>query len=124
MILITKNQMSINLRIEGIIHHSIFTERNCDTLEEYKINIVRNLNSIDFQEKITNYESCGKSLHVSRPRMRTLLYTSIVLNKKLFEEIGYEKYSSREGHDISDNDVWELIEECVNILVKKQKCKN
>lgn len=82
------------------------------------------MNSIDFQEKITNYESCGKSLHVSRPRMRTLLYMSIVLNKKLFEEIGYNKYFSKEGHDICDNDVWELIEECVNILVKKQKCKN
>ena len=116
--------MSINLRIEGIIHHSIFTERNSDTWDEYKTNIIRNLNSIDFQEKIENHESCGKSLHVSRPRMRTLLYTSIVLNKKLFEEIGYDKYSSREGHDIHDNDVWELIEECVNILVKKQQCKN
>ena len=47
-----------------------------------KINILNNLNNINFNENIENYVSSGKSLHVLRPKMRKILYSSIVINQK------------------------------------------
>jgi len=77
--------MLFNLTVEGIICHNIFTERNIIDWYEYKINILNNLNNINFNENIENYVSSGKSLHVLRPKMRKILYSSIVLNNKIFE---------------------------------------
>ena len=77
--------MSFNLTVEGIIEHNIFTERNIIDWDEYKINILNNLNNINFNENIENYVSSGESLRVSRPKMRKILYSSIVLNNKIFE---------------------------------------
>jgi len=114
--------MSINLKVEGIIQHNIFTERNIIDWHEYKNNIINNFNNINFYENIENYVPlCGRSLHVSRPRMRKLLHSSIVLNNKIFEELGYDVYKSREQYDVTHKDICDLIEECVKILVKKQQ---
>jgi hypothetical protein len=65
--------MSFNLKVEGIIEHVIFIERNIIDWNDYKINILNNLNNINFNKKIENYISSGKSLHVTRPRMRKIL---------------------------------------------------
>ena len=113
--------MSTNLKIEGIITHNIFTERNIITWDEYKNNILNNFNSINFNEQIENYTACNKSLYVTRPRMRTILYNSIVLNSKIFMEIGYNSYKPREGYIITHKNIYDFIEECVVILVEKQK---
>ena len=115
--------MSFNLKVEGIIVSVIFTERNIIDWNEYKINILNNLNNINFNEKIENYISSGKLLHVTRPRMRIILYNSIVLNKNIFKEVGYGSYSIKEQYDIKQRDVYNFIEECIKILVKKQKLK-
>jgi len=115
--------MSFNLKIEGIIASVIFTERNIIDWNEYKINILNNLNNINFNEKIENYISSGKSLHVTKIRMRKILYNSIVLNNKIFIEVGYGSYSIKKQYDIKQRDVYNFIEECIKILVKKQKLK-
>jgi hypothetical protein len=115
--------MSFNLKVEGIIVSVIFTERNIIDWNEYKINILNNLNNINFNEKIENYISYGKSLHVTKIRMRKILYNSIVLNNNIFIEVGYGSYSIKEQYDIKQRDVYNFIEECIKILVKKQKLK-
>jgi len=115
--------MSFNLKVEGIIVSVIFTERNIIDWNEYKINILNNLNNINFNEKIENYISSGKSLHVRKIRMRKILYNSIVLNNNIFIEVGYGSYSIKEQYDIKQRDVYNFIEECIKILVKKQKLK-
>jgi len=115
--------MSFNLNVEGIIESVIFKERNIIDWNEYKINILNNLNNINFNEKIENYISSGKSLHVTKIRMRKILYNSIVLNNNIFIEVGYGSYSIKEQYDIKQRDVYNFIEECIKILVKKQKLK-
>ena len=115
--------MSFNLKVEGIIVSVIFTERNIIDWNEYKINILNNLNNINFNEKIENYISYGKSLHVTKIRMRKILYNSIVLNNNIFIEVKYGSYSIKEQYDIKQQDVYNFIEECIKILVKKQKLK-
>jgi len=57
---------------------------------------LNNLNNINFNEKIENYISSGKSLHVTKIRMRKILYNSIVLNNNIFIEVGYGSYSIKE----------------------------
>ena len=79
---------------------------------------MNNLNNINFNEKIENYVSSGKLLYVTRPRMRKILYNSIVLNNNIFIEVGYNSYSVKEQYDI-----YAFIEECIKILVKKQQLK-
>jgi len=116
--------MSIKLKIEGIIQHNIFTERNIMDWNEYKNNILNNLNNINFYEKIENYVSLGRSSHalyVSRPKMREIIHSNIVFNKKIFKEVGYEEYQPREQFNITFYDICDFIEECVKILVKKQQ---
>ena len=115
--------MSFNLKVEGIIWSIIITERNIIDWNEYKINILNNLNNINFNEKIENYVSSGKLLYVTRPRMRIILYNNIVLNNNIFIEVGYNSYSIKEQYDIKQRDVYNFIEECIKILVKKQKLK-
>ena len=115
--------MSFNLKVEGIIVSVIFTERNIIDWNEYKINILNNLNNINFNEKIENYISSGKSLHVTKIRMRKILYNIIVLNNNIFIEVGYGSYSIKEQYYIKQRDVYNFIEECIKILVKKQKLK-
>ena len=114
--------MSFNLNIEGIIQYNIFTERNIMDWDEYKINIINNFNNINFTEKIENYvPPPGRTLHVSRPKMRELLHSSIVFNKKIFKEVGYEDYKPREQYNFTFYDICDFIEKCVKILVKKQR---
>lgn len=86
---------------------------------------MNNLNNINFNEKIENYVLSGKLLYVTRPRprMRKILYNSIVLNNNIFIEVGYNSYSVKEPYDIKQRDVYNFIEECIKILVKKQKLK-
>jgi hypothetical protein len=115
--------MPFNLKVEGIIGSVIFTERNIIDWNEYKTNILNNLNNINFNEKIENYISSDKSLHVTKPRMRKILYNSIVLNNNIFMEVGYNSYSVKEQYDIKQQDVYNFIEECIKILVKKQQLK-
>jgi hypothetical protein len=89
---------------------------------EYKNNIINNFNKINFTEKIENYISpCGRSLHSSRPKMRSLMYNSIVLNNKIFEEVGYDSYKPKEQFNITHKNIYDFIEECIKILVKKQQ---
>jgi len=116
--------MSTNLKIEGIIGHSIFTARHNISWDDYKNDIICNLREIDFYDKIENYTSCGRSLHVTRPRMRTLLYNSIVLNNNIFYEVGYNSYKAKEQYVIKHHDIYDFIEECIKVLVKKQQEKN
>ena len=121
--------MSFNLIVEGIIVSNIFTESKVIDWNEYKINILNNLNNINFNEQIENYISSGKtkaeckSLHVTKKRMRKILYDSIVLNNNIFIEIGYNSYSIKEQYNIKQRDVYIFIEECIKILVKKQQLK-
>lgn len=115
--------MSFNLKVEGIICSVIFTARNIIDWNEYKIIILNNLNNINLNEKIENYISSGKSLHVTKIRMRKILYNSIVLNNNIFIEVGYNSYSVKEQYDIEQQDVYNFIEECIKILVKKQQLK-
>jgi len=98
--------MSENLTIEEIITHLIFTERNIDVWEEYETNIIRNFNSI-------NYRS-----YVSKDRMAKILYKNIVLNDNLFVELFKNGHYPRQECDFTGNDIWGLVEKCVNILVK------
>ena len=53
--------------------------------------------------------------------MRVLLYNSIVLNKNIFLEVGYNSYQPKEGYNIKHKDIYSFIEECIKILVKKQQ---
>jgi hypothetical protein len=55
--------------------------------------------------------------------MRKILYNSIVLNNNIFIEVGYGSYSIKEQYDIKQQDVYNFIEECIKILVKKQQLK-
>ena len=98
--------MSANLSIEEIISHLIFTERNIDVWEEYETNIIRNFNSI-------NYRS-----YISKDRMEEILYKNIVLNDKLFVKLFKNGHYPRQECDFTGNDIWGLVEKCMNILVK------
>ncbi len=110
-------------KIEGIIEHNIFTEHNIIDWNEYKNNILKNLNNINFNIKIENYILSDKTLHITRSRMRNILYNSIVLNNKIFIEVGYNSYSAKEQYNIKQRDIYDFIEECIKILVKKQQLK-
>jgi len=116
--------MSFNLKIEGIISHSILTTINNIAWDDYKNDITNNLNNIDLNNDIENYEPAdGRSLYVTRPRMRVVLYNSIVLNKNIFLEVGYNSYQPKEQYNIRHKDIYDFIEECIKILVKKQQGK-
>ena len=111
--------MSINLKIEGIICHNIFIETNIINWDQYKNNILINFHNINFYEQIEDY--IPNTLYVSRQRMRKILYDSIVLNNKIFIEVGYNSYQPKEQYNIKQRDIYNFIEECIEILVKKQK---
>ncbi len=68
-------------------------------------------------KKIENYVSSGKLLYVTRPN------NSIILNNNIFIEVGYDSYSIKEQYDIKQRDVYNFIEECIKILVRKQQFK-
>jgi len=111
----------MNFKIEGIIHHCVSIARNTIDWNDYKNNIINNINNINLYSEIENYIPCKKSLHVTRPRMRVLLYNSIVLNNNIFMEVGYNSYLPKEQYDIKQRDIYNFIEECIKILVKKQQ---
>jgi len=113
----------MNLKIEGIIFSNIYKENNITDWLEYKINIIDNLNNINFMNYIENYVKCNKKLYVTRPRLRTELYKYITCNNKIFKEVGYNTYESHEGYNINRYDIYNFIEICVNIIVTKQQVK-
>ena len=55
--------------------------------------------------------------------MMEILYNSIVLNNKIFIEVGYNSYSAKEQYNIKQQDIYDFIKECIKILVKKQQLK-
>ena len=109
--------------MEGIIFHNIYKENNITDWLEYKNNIIDNLNNINFMNSINNYIKCDKTLHITRPKLRTELYKYITCNKKIFKEVGYNKYEQYEGYNINNSDIYDFIEICVKIIVKKQQLK-
>jgi hypothetical protein len=108
----------MNSKIEEILFHEIFTENDVIAWDTYKTNIISNLRHIDFY-KIENYIPCERRLYVTRPKMREILYHAIVSNKNIFVEVGYNNYRS----NITYEEIYEFIEECVKIIVKKQQGK-
>ena len=115
--------MSFSYEIAKIISHNIFVERNIENWNEYKTNILNNFNNINFNEQIDNYIPCDRKLHITRPKMRGMLKANIMYNSNIFIEVGYGSYKPREQYDIKQNDIYDFIEECVKILVKKQQLK-
>lgn len=113
----------MNLKIEGKISHIIFSKSNIQDWNDYKTNIIRDLSSIDLNTSIDNYEPCERILYVTRPRMRVVLYNSIVLNNNIFIEVGYNSYQPKDQYNIKHSDIYDFIEECIKILVKKQQGK-
>ncbi len=113
----------MNSEIEGILFHEIFTEKDNIVWDTYKNNIISNIRNIEFYSKIENYIPCEKRLYVTRPRMRELLYHAIVSNKNIFVEVGYNNYRCKEAYGITHDEIYEFIEECVKIIIKKQQGK-
>ena len=106
--------------IEGIIYSNIFEESDITDWNEYKENIIRNFNNINYMESIPNYIPCQRKLHLTRPKMRTILYAILQRNKNIFTEVGYETYESI-NKEFTFKDLSNFVEECVKILVKKQQ---
>ena len=110
-------------QIEEIIAHLIMTQQNIDVWEEYHTNIILNFNLIDFRKVIKNYKPCVFSkLYISNYNMAGILYKNIQQNDNLFVELFKGGRYPRQECDFTGNDTWELIEECVHILVQKQIC--
>jgi len=78
-------------------------------------------NGID-KEKINDYiKPEGRKLYLSKPKLRTILHNIVVINSKIFIEKGYDNYEPRNNYNITFIDICNFIEECVIILVNKQK---
>jgi hypothetical protein len=109
--------------IEEIVAHLIMTQQNIDDWDEYQTNVIRSFNSVNFQKVIENYEPCFfRKLHVSKDRIAEILYKNIQQNDNIFIELfKCDRYPRQECH-FTGNDIWSLIEECVQILVQKQTC--
>jgi len=117
--------MSINQQINEIIVHLILSQKNIDIWEEYEENIIRNFEFIDFRKSILDYKPCVfRDLYVKNYELAGILHKNIRFNDNLFRELfGGERYPRRE-QNFNNNDVWNFIERCVHILVKKQICEN
>lgn len=114
--------MSLKLTMQSIIEHNIYIERNIIDWNEYKSNIIKNLSNINFKEKINDYiKPEGRKLYLSKPKLRTILHNIVVINSKIFIEKGYDNYEPRNNYNITFIDICNFIEECVIILVNKQK---
>ncbi len=116
--------MSIKDEIENIIYKAIYITKDNILWENYKINIISNLNQINFNYEIENYQPCYRRLYITRPRMREILYHYICLNKNLFFEVNYGSYRPKEESNIMYGEIYDFIEECIKILVKKQQSNN
>lgn len=107
-----------------IVFDCINVEKHITDWNTYKINIIRNLNNINFQKNIEKYIPCKRKLYLTRPKMRMILHFRIQqLNENIFQEVGHEHYEPKKEYNISWHEMCEFIEECVKILVKKQQCK-
>jgi len=73
---------------------------------EYKNKILTNLLNNIFD--IYN----GNKLY-KKGKLREILHESIVLNNKIFKEVGYNNYEPRDNYNLSFYDI------CVNIITKK-----
>jgi len=109
--------------IEAIISQKIFDEHNVCDWKQYKENIIRSLNNINYMESIKNYVPCERKLYLTRPKMRILLYLRLQQNSNIFKEVGYEKYEGRNEPISFIKDLSTFVEECVKILVNKQRGK-
>jgi hypothetical protein len=116
--------MTINQQIEEIVSHIINSQKNIDDWEEYEENIIRNFELVNFQKIIENYKPCEfQTIYISNYNMSGILYKNIVLNDNLFIELFKNSRYPKKECNFTGNDVWNLIEKCVNILVKKQTYK-
>ena len=111
----------MNQQIEEIIAEIVLSQKNIDIWEEYETNIICCFNHCNFYRIIENYNPCGyQNLYVSKYQMAGTLYKNIKLNDNLFFELFKNGRYPRKECDFTYNDVWNLIEECANILVQKQ----
>jgi hypothetical protein len=119
--------MSINQKLEKVISHIIYSQKNIDIWEEYEENLIRNFELVNFKKIIKNYKPCTfRNLYISVYDLSGILQKNIILNDNLF----VEKYENsvfrcpKKECDFTENDFWELITKCSQILVKKQQCIN
>jgi len=111
-------------QIEWIIFQNICDEGHITDWKQYKDNIIRNFNNINFAESIENYIPCQRKLYMTKPKMRLFLHTRLLqLNKNIFRDVNYDTYAPKEGYEIKFHDICQFIEECVIILGKKQQGK-
>ncbi len=115
--------MSVKLDIKKIIQNSIYSANNTNTWNEYRMNILKNLDAIDLENKIENYTPCERYLYVSKPQLIDIIYKNIILNDKLFIELFRNGYYPRQEYNFTGNDIWNLVDECMKIMVKKQQYK-
>jgi len=117
--------MNYYSKIEDAIFNNIFSERDADDWKQYKDNVIRNFNNINFAESIENYIPCKRKLYITRPRMREILHVRLTqLNHNIFQEVNYDTYAPRQEYDIFFRDICDFIEECVKILSRKQQGEN
>ena len=93
------------MQIEGKITHCIYLHIHCKDFTIYKANILHSLDEIRHQYL---------DIKITRPRLRTLLYNSIVLNRNIFKEVNYGTYEFNDG--TSNKELFEFIKKCINLL--------
>jgi hypothetical protein len=93
--------------MDNIIFKNIFSERKIKEWNEYKINIINNLNNINYNEF---------SNHIIKSKMRILLYKYITSNNNIFIEVNYEEYKFIDNK-YKFYDIINFIEECIKIII-------
>jgi hypothetical protein len=93
------------MQIEGKITHCIHIHHNCKDFTEYKANILQSLDDIKHQYL---------DIKLTRPRLRILLYNSIVLNNNIFKEVSYGTYEFKDN--TVNKELFKFIDECINLL--------
>jgi hypothetical protein len=95
--------------MDNVIFENIFSENKIKEWDEYKNNIIKNLNNINYNEF---------SVHITKPDMRYLLYKYITLNNNIFRKIKYEEYEFI-NENFKSIDIINFIEECIKIIFNK-----
>lgn len=112
--------MSIETELQKIIIRCIMSEKNCTDWKEYTDKIYDNLCRIE-PKTIYGYLPCQRKLHLTLPKMRTIMHNFITINNNIFIETNYDQYEAKEGHSVTFNDRCHFIEKCVVILKNKQR---
>lgn len=111
-------------KVREIIAENICKEHGVKDWNEYKNNILNNLNKIDFNTEIENYIVYGKKLYVTKKQLKDLLYKMLPSNRNIFEcTTTYGVYGFREEIEVKQRNLGEFLDDCVKILVKKQLSK-